>query len=56
MNPSLPLYDQQQFDFNTLSDISSLLFWKIEGKLDQKAIVQLGEFGLLLDNITVPYI
>ena len=32
MNPSLPLYDQQQSDFNTLSDISSLLFWKIEGK------------------------
>ena len=32
MNPNLPLYDQRQSDFNTLSDISSLLFWKIEGK------------------------
>ena len=32
MNPRLPLYDQQQSDFNTLSDISSLLFWKIGEK------------------------
>ena len=33
MNPRLPLYDQQQSDFNTLSDISSLLFCKNRGKI-----------------------